>query len=206
MRQKLKLFALAFGLLFTLVAHAQMKYVEGQDYTVLKTPIMQTTGPTVTELFWFGCPHCNALRPVIEKWIKNTKPDDVKMQYIPAVIGSPYWDKPAQAYFTMQALGVTDKLFDDYFDTVHKNHDYSILGSNEAIKAFFVKHGVNGDDFDKTWKSFKVQQEMKKAQDLFAKSGLDGVPALLVNGKYIVQTQDDNFPRMLDIAQTLATE
>lgn len=39
----------------------------------------------VLEFFWFGCPHCYRLHPVLEEW-KKTLPDDVVFRSVAAVL------------------------------------------------------------------------------------------------------------------------
>ena len=54
-------------------------------------------------------------------------------------------------------------------------------------------NGADGEKFDKLMKSFGVASKaknMKKQQDYFVKKGaLTGVPTVIVNGKYRVDTK-----------------
>lgn len=190
------------------LAQAQMKYSAGNDYTVLDTPIEAVTDkPKVIEFFWFACPHCNALRPSVEKWLKEGKAENVEFEYVPATFDSQQWALPAQAYYTMQALNKEADLYDAYFEEIFTQRNRGMIASIPEIKKFFVKNGVSPEDFDKAWDSFDVKQKLKRAEELFAQSGLDGVPAFIVNGKYVVQPKGDNqaaYDRTFDIINTLA--
>ena len=200
MRDKFSFLALFLGVFLPLAAQAQLKYIEGQDYEVLAKPIEQADTPTVIEFFWFACPHCSTLRPAVAKWLKTEKPTEATFEYVPAVTGSDRWDRPAQAYYTMKTLEVD--LFDAYFDAIHEDHQYGLIASDAAVKAFFVSHGVAPEAFDKAWNSFQVQQKLKRADRLFRASGLDGVPAFVVNGKYLVNAGND-YARMLNVVSAL---
>lgn len=205
MLRKLSLIALFSALILPFSAHAQLKYAEGRDYSVLSTPIETVDKPKVVEFFWFGCPHCNSLRPAVNDWLKDGIPEGVEFEFIPAYIGSELWQRPAQAYYTMKALNVD--LFDAYFEEIFNKRSRGMLADDKVVKAFFVRHGVNAEAFDKAWNSFEVKQKLQRAESLFEKSGLDGVPAFVVNGKYVVQPAGDSkaaYERTFDIIKTLA--
>lgn len=205
MFRKLSLMALFAAAILPFSANAQLKYVEGQDYIVLETPIETTDKPKVIEFFWFGCPHCNNLRPAVNDWLKEGFPEDMEFEFIPAYIDSEMWQRPARAYYTMKALKLD--LFDAYFEEIFTERNRGMLGSDSEIKAFFVRNGISSEDFDKAWNSFEVKQQLQRAENLFDKTGLDGVPAFVVNGKYIVHPAGDGksaYGRSFDIIESLA--
>ena len=85
---------------------AAPKYVEGTHYVRLAQPV-RTSDPArieVMEVFWYGCPHCFHLEPLINDWKKTLKPD-VNFQRSPAM-----WNQMmavhAQAFYAAQSLGV----------------------------------------------------------------------------------------------------
>ena len=55
---------------------------------------------------------------------------------------------------------------------------------SERMADFVAKHGVDRKAFLDTYASFAVQTKMRKATQQAQAWGLDGVPALGVNGKY----------------------
>ena len=70
--------SLLMALLISTQVSAQQVYVEGVDYKVI-SPAVKTSDSSkvvVTEVFWYGCPHCFRLEPYIEHWAK-TIPDGV---------------------------------------------------------------------------------------------------------------------------------
>ena len=50
-----------------------------------------------------------------------------------------------------------------------------------------VENGVDKAAWDKAFKSFDVNANIVTADALFKNYQLDGVPALIVNGKYVVK-------------------
>ncbi|MCW4630905.1 hypothetical protein [Marinomonas rhodophyticola] len=66
--------ALIFSLLIPLSAVAA-EYSDGNGYTTIKTPV-RTSDPNkieVTEIFWYGCPHCYSLEPLVQAWKKTCR-------------------------------------------------------------------------------------------------------------------------------------
>ena len=70
---------------------------------------------------------------------------------------------------------------------------------------FLVENGAKQEDVEKAWKSLAVQQKLNQARDLFNASQLDGVPGFIVDGKYVIGA-DNNYPRLFDKLNTLATK
>jgi thiol:disulfide interchange protein DsbA len=93
------------------------------------------------------------------------------------------WELHAKAFYTAEALGVLDKIHTPLFDEIHVRKKH--LHKKSDLKAFFVKHGVKAQDFDNTFNSFMVNIKVNRARDLSKRYGIDGVPSLVVNGKYL---------------------
>jgi protein dithiol oxidoreductase (disulfide-forming) len=166
-------------------------------------PPQPTANPAkieVIEFFWYGCPHCYSFEPSLAKWLK-TKPANVDFIRIPAVF-SEQWGKHAKAYFVAEALGVVDKVHDDFFDAIQNKKEE--LETEDQLAKFFVAHGVKESDFREAFNSFMIDSKMRQAPALAAKYGLTGVPAIIVNGKYktngtLAGTQE----KMIDVMNLL---
>lgn len=172
-------------LLLPLAAATQAaEWQEGQDYERLSTPL-PTRNPDhieVTEVFWYGCPHCYAFKPLIEAWEKN-KADDVDFVLLPAALGRT-WEVHARAFYTTQALGVLDKTHDALFDALARDH--KPLNSAEKLADFLADYGVDKDKFIKTFNSFGVNAKMQQGDSKVRAARITGVPTIIVNGKYKV--------------------
>ena len=59
----------------------------------------------------------------------------------------------------------------------------------DELKDFFVTHGVSAEDFDNTFSSFAVITKTNRAKQAHDRYGITGVPALVVNGKYLVTAE-----------------
>lgn len=180
----MKKIALSFFMLFfSLLGNAQSAFDEGIEYRVIKPPVATQTGNKieVVELFWYGCPHCFRLEPRMKQWLKN-KPANVEFVRVPAIFNK-RWELHAKAFYTAEALGVLDKIHTPLFDEMHVRKKH--LHKKSDLKAFFVKNGVKAEDFDSTFDSFMVNIKVNRARDLSKRYGIDGVPSLVVNGKYL---------------------
>lgn len=176
-----------FALLCTLgsAALAQQKtgIDEGIEYQRISPPQPTETGNKieVLELFWYGCPHCYHFEPLLKTWLK-TKPANVEFRRMPAIFENPRWELDARAFYTAEVLGVLDKIHSALFDATHAQKRN--IPNEAAMRAFFVEHGVKGEDFDRTFHSFYVQSEVNHAKIMTERYGISGVPAIIVNGKY----------------------
>jgi thiol:disulfide interchange protein DsbA len=180
---------LLLSLLFTGAVFAQPAlYVEGTHYEVIDKPV-RTADPNkieVTEVFWYGCPHCYAFEPLLESWTEKL-PSDVAFVRMPAM-----WNElmnvHAQIFYTEQALGSWDKTHSVVFDAIHQKQNY--LQTQDAIRTLFATQGISAADFDKAWTSFTVSSQVKQAAARMREYGVNGVPNLIVNGKYRVSAND----------------
>ena len=110
---------IAAGLSLFFTAHAA-QLTAGKDYAPVRVPQPTESGSKVEvmEFFWYGCPHCYNLQPALEAWLKR-KPADVEFRRIPAVFQDS-WVPLTRAYYTIEAMGLVDKLHQEVFTALHK--------------------------------------------------------------------------------------
>jgi len=139
----------------------------------------------VIEFFWYGCPHCYSLEPYIETWLKKLPPD-VEFRRVPAVFNT-RWAHDATIFYTLEALGVLDKLHRPLFDAIHKS---SLRTDNEAaLSEWLQKNGVEPKKFMDATKSFGVQSKLRRATQQTVAYKIDGTPAMAVAGRYTVSAE-----------------
>lgn len=167
-------------LIFTGVSASNFK--EGAQYKKLVQEVLIEHGDKieVVELFWYGCSHCFRFEPHITEWIKN-KPANVLIKRVPAIFNA-QWALHARAYYTAEVLGVLDKIHEPIFDAIHKEKRH--LRTQDALMAFFAKHGVDKEEFKNTFQSFSVDSKVRRALDLTRRYNISGVPTLIINGKF----------------------
>lgn len=150
-------------------------------YTLLPTPLPVETGDKieVREFFWYGCPHCYALEPYLERWLAH-RPTDVAYVRTPGVARR--WLPHARAYYTFEALGVTEKVHRQFFDAIHaKGRSFD---DEASLVGFLGAHGVDADRVRKVYGSFGVDTQIEKAKQLNFRYGVDSVPMITVDGRY----------------------
>ena len=154
-----------------------------QGYQVLNPPVNTRASDKVEvlEYFWFGCPHCFAFEPSINKWV-DEKPDYVDfVREAPPL--NPGWEPHSRAFYAAEIMGVTDKFFDPMFDGIHVER--RSLRQPDKIAKFAGELGIDEDKFRKTMDSFAVNTRMKQAMQMAQASRIRGVPSVVINGKYL---------------------
>jgi len=175
--------ALVTASLFGMTAQAADAPLEaGKTYVELANPVpVSEPGKIeVVELFWYGCPHCYAFEPTINPWVEKL-PKDVNFKRIPAMFGGP-WDAHGQLFLTLEAMGVEHKVHNAVFDAIQKQGKR--LTKPDEMADFVATQGVDKDKFLATFNSFAIQGQIKQAKELAQKYGVQGVPTMIVNGKY----------------------
>ena len=136
----------------------------------------------VLEVFWYGCPHCYDFEPFINEWLEN-KPEDVVFRRMPGIFRKD-WIPHAKAYFTAEKLNILNKIHSTLFTAIHKEKKQ--IYDDSSIKKFFLKHDVDKKEFRKTYESDEVDTKVKQAYVMGQRYKITGVPAIIVNGKYMV--------------------
>jgi len=178
---------------------------EGVNYTRL-VPAQPTAVPAgqveVLEFFWYACPHCYGIDPLVEAW-KKTKPAYISFSRVPVM-----WNEGhrslARLFYTLQSLGKLDQLHSEVFKEIHVNGDLLVSpdGTNDAeserMQVVFVKKfGIPEDSFRTAYQSFAVDTDLQKADQLVQRYRIDGVPTFVVNGKFVADVRTAGSPENL---------
>jgi thiol:disulfide interchange protein DsbA len=155
----------------------------GTQYNRLSPTQPTSSGPDeveVAEIFWYGCPHCFAFDPYVKAWVAR-KPDYVSFLRVPAV-WNPLLRLHARAFYTAEALGKGAEMHDPLFREIHENHN--MLDTEDKLREFFGKFGVDAEAFKTTFDSFAVHAKLQRADELNRRYRVSSVPTIVVNGKY----------------------
>lgn len=191
------LLLLSFGLIHS--SNARADIIEGRDYTILTNPQPTQDSNTieVLEFFWYGCPHCNSLHPHLKTWLIHL-PGDVSFRYVPAILRA-NWVSAAKIFYTIEAIGITDTLHDKIYEAIHRN---KIDLNNESVLFDWIeKQGIERKRFEDTYHSFAVQNQVARSTQMTRQYQLTGVPALVINGKYLTSGKMGGTPQ--DTIKTL---
>jgi protein dithiol oxidoreductase (disulfide-forming) len=179
----------AFSILLTLVgiaALAPQASAQSPLYTAL-TPPQPTEGGgkvEVTEFFWYGCPHCYAVEPMIAEWLKK-KPQDVVFKRVPTYNDN--WAPMVTLYYTLEAMGVLDQYHAKVFDAIHKSNVN--LGNKNKRDEWLKANGIDPAKFAEVEKSFTVATKVQRAKQLTQAYKVDSVPRFFVQGKYYTSAE-----------------
>ncbi len=184
MQYTLKKVLLVFSILFIFNSMACAEtYEEDKHYKRIDQPkTIDGDKVEVLEFFWYGCPHCYSFEPYLNKWKKN-KPKNVEFVRVPATF-QPLWVLHARAYYALQMLDAGEKIHLKFFSEIHNKKNY--MKTLDALTVFVQEHGVERSEFIDAMNSFTVETQVRKATKLVTDYKLSGVPAVAVNGKYLV--------------------
>jgi thiol:disulfide interchange protein DsbA len=164
------------------------KWQAGTNYTLLEKPQPPQVARgkvQVNEVFWYGCGHCYALDPALEKW-NSDKPAYIEFVRTPVMWG-PMHRQHAKIFYTIQALNRTD-LHAKVFTAIHHKNNILAAQKEEQARAlhlaFFKDHGVTEQAFNEAYDSAAVTAGLVEADQVTRSFAVGSVPLLIVQGKY----------------------
>jgi thiol:disulfide interchange protein DsbA len=174
----------------------------GTDYTALATalPVESPGKIEVVEFFWYGCPACYKMEPLIEAWIPRLQAD-TQFRRIPAVFNE-RWALDAAIYYAFEAMGLVERLHRPFFDAIHRDRLRS--DNPDALGQWLQRNGVDPRKLDEAKKSFGVQSRVRRAAQQGAAYRIEGTPTLAVHGRYTIRIeQAQTFEQMIATADHL---
>ncbi len=197
--------AVCFALAMASQANAQLAFVQGVDYDVLPQQV-RTSQPdkiVVTEIFWYGCPHCFRFEPFVERWSASL-PDGVVFEQVPSVL-NPRWSEHARTYYSLKMMGALEQAHKAFFDAIHLKRQR--MDNLDSIAEFVEDQGLDAELFRKNFRSFEVDTQIRKNGKKEERYGHNGVPAVIVNGKYLVSAgKAGSNQRMIQIMDFLVAQ
>jgi thiol:disulfide interchange protein DsbA len=165
------------------VGIASAEVVAGRDYELIKPPQPTESGNKVEviEFFSYACPHCNALQPSLRSWLKR-KPADVDFRRSPVVFQES-WIPFARIYYTVDAMGLTDKLHHEVFTAIHEQKIR--LQDPEVLFGWVASKGIDRKKFEDTYNSFAVQSRTQRASEVTRRYDIPYTPVIVVDGRYL---------------------
>ena len=195
MKRIIALTGLACAIGFANMGAQAANYVAGKDYRVLDNP-EKISGDAiiVREFFWYGCPHCFTLEPHMQAWLKEL-PKDVRFVRTPASM-NPVWEQGARGYYVMEALGVRKNIHLPLFHAIHKEGKQIFSQAEQAN--YLALYGIPQEKFNSLFNSFAITGKVAQGNRLAQQYQLSGVPAVVVNGKYVVTGEDGKVTQVVN--------
>jgi thiol:disulfide interchange protein DsbA len=157
------------------------EFESGKHYKKVPNP-KSGQSQTVTELFYYGCSHCYDLEDSVHEWLE-TKPKSVTFERMPAVLDNPNWVFMAHVFYTAKMLGIEEAFHRPYFEAIHR--DRKQVFSVEALAQFVKPMGIDPADYKAMFDSFQVKSAVSKARQATNDFGINGVPAMVINGQWL---------------------
>ncbi|WP_440963819.1 thiol:disulfide interchange protein DsbA/DsbL [Massilia sp. GER05] len=155
----------------------------GVEYVTLAQPQpVQATGKKVEviEFFMYHCPHCNALEPQLEQWVKK-QGDNIMFKRVHLPSSGPN-DPEAHLRLTLEALGKAEEFQPKVFKAWHV--DRLRLNTDAAIIDWASKNGLDRNKFLDAWNSFGVTTKLRRLPQITSDYKVDSVPTIVIDGKY----------------------
>lgn len=192
-----------------------VKLHPGIQYEVIPDASQPEPGQpiTVQEFFWYGCPHCFRLDPLIARWAKQL-PNGVVFERVPDALGRLTGVVDQKAYYIAHFLGILPETHRALFNAIHVEH--KPMGTLREIRGLYIDvSGIRARQFDRTAASAQVRHAVHRANRLATLDGVLSVPTLVIGGYYKVdgtmaaaghpnEGEMSSYRRMLVIARTLA--
>ena len=195
-------------LLGSQLAMAQLEpYQEGVHYFNIGQVPADTGSETVevTELFSYGCSHCNTFEPYLESW-NQSKPENVKFNRVAVAFGRRAWEMMARAYITAEMLGIEDESHVAMMDAIWKERKQ--FRTVDELADFYMQFGIERSAFLANYQSFAADSQLRKSQRDVQLFGITGTPSMVVNRKYRVTSSKavGDFNAMLDVVDFLVSK
>jgi thiol:disulfide interchange protein DsbA len=191
------------------------QWQDGVNYT-RTVPAQPTNVPAgqveVLEFFWYACPHCYALEPSVQSWLKS-KPAYITFTRVPVE-----WNEGhrslAHLFYALEAMGKLNDVHNEIFKEIQVNGDPLIgpdpnnVASAERTQVSFIKKlGLSDADFEKAYQDMNVQTAMQRADQLAERYRVNSVPMFIVNGKYTTDVTMAGGPeKLMSLLSDLAAQ
>lgn len=195
----------AAGLVSGGVSVAQQALAEGKDFKRVGKEVPSRQLPEgkkleVAEFFWYGCPHCYAFEPSLEAWAARLA-KDVHLRRVPVAFAGVH-QFHQRLYFAVEKQ--------PNFGVLHKKVFYAIhvekkrLDTLDSVSDWAKGQGLPADQFVSELRSMGVDSAARQSKLLADAYGVDSVPSLGVNGKYLTSpSMAGNYDRAFMVVDSL---
>ena len=154
---------------------------DDQPYRTLDKP--DGTGKVkVAVYFSYLCPRCRSLEEMAEGW-EETLPDGATFQRV-HMAHTPTTRILAKTYLALARHNAIDANHERIFRAIQdRNRSFANV---EALADFVDGNGIQRDAFLRTFASASIAREVDAHERELIALGLTGVPALVVDDKYVI--------------------
>ena len=174
--------------------------VEGEDYTLLDTPLtnQQRDSIEVIEYFSYRCIHCKNFEPFLEDWLVEI-PENVNFTR-QHVVFSTSDELFARTHLALQQSPNYSSLHNRLFSAIHDRQKQFTDIKN--ITSYLEDYGLDPNEFNRSFASARTDRRLTSNRSRQARSQLTATPSLLISGKYLI-SMNNGQTRALEVASEL---
>jgi thiol:disulfide interchange protein DsbA len=156
---------------------------DGVEYLTLPTAQPTDAGRKVEviEFFAYYCPHCYAFEPALQAWVKQ-QGDNIVFRRV-HVSRDANVAPQQRLFFTLEAMGLAGQYHDKVFAAMHV--DRLRLNSDEQVFDWIARNGIDRARFVDTYRSFGIQQRLRRADAMMDAYRIDRWPMVVVGGRWL---------------------
>ncbi|KKO44199.1 hypothetical protein WG68_16915 [Arsukibacterium ikkense] len=157
-----------------------LQFQQGKHYRLVENIDAENAkSPYLVQYFWFGCQHCQQFEPVLEAIMLRRPELSLVRKHAAAV---PHWQTDARIFYSLQQMGL-EHLTDPLFKLYEAKRQLTPLD----LQQFLTTHQVDqADFFEIAESSEQVVAKMRRSSSEMQNNNIGGVPALVVNGQYLI--------------------
>ena len=175
------------------------------NYTQIRPALPTTSGENieVVEIFWYGCSHCYTFEPHLRSWLE-TIPEDVVFRPLPGVLNK-RWAVHARGFFAALKMDALEQFHAPLFKALHAQQRN--IATRDSLIDFAAEVGLDKKEFARHYDSNETEVKMKQAFLVARDARITAVPAVIVNGKYLVTgSSAGSYERMIETINYLVRE
>lgn len=165
----------------------QPLFKDGKDFFSYIKPIKIDVprGKILIQYFYqYGCKNCLTGLDSLNLYVKNHA-DKLVLQTSPSFAKDENFTSAMNATFKEYGKEDLSPLY--LFDSLDRKEEKSLLKSNEEIRAWLKRNGIDDQRFHQLFHSEPVKKQIESDENLFKQYGSPKyVPMAVLNGKYIL--------------------
>lgn len=167
------------------------------DYRLISPqPVATGERVEVVEFFFYACPYCNELEPLLERWRKR-KPADIVFRRVP-VVRHDSWVPLAKTYYALEAMGEAERLHAAVYHGIHV--DDLTLSQEKVLSEWAGKQGLDRDQFMAIYRSDAIREKVELSRRMTIDYEIKATPTLVVDGRFLTSSgMTDGVPRVIPV-------
>jgi thiol:disulfide interchange protein DsbA len=173
----------------------------GKNYREIRQqPVADAGRIEVIDFFFYGCPFCNELRPLLERW-RKALPADVVFRRTPTVRRDA-WVPLARTYYTLELLGEVERLHEEVYKGYHDQELH--MSKPDVMADWAARQGIDRQKWLQIYQSDEVTVKVEQARKLTQDYDIQGTPSLVIDGRYLTSSgMTDDVKLVVPVAEQL---